>query len=356
MKDPRRLPHRPAPGLVPKELLNKHYTCPKCSSSVDVPWLEKMEFPQQPISPEGSDGHWVPISIPLICDACDHFFNVKIVTRDNESKWFLYGDEASRYITKPLAKYSQRPLNFFCITLVGMHNSKQDWLKNKISELKQKIVPNAVPETWCHHFTRIWSSSPKSGEFNLKSKEEKIKYALEFAEIIRMSRPELVTFNISGCLYVPNNKKDRSKHIKYQKENIFAQSILTTLQQMRASDKSVAWIFDNIKDTTNGKRTEGWAEECFLGLQYTRLFTWLSAGATVLKPTFVEPGTHYLLEIADFISYCVAREFERTIQGQEVEIPSSLLGKGFYQGTIANGDVLYKWNNGLPLKEFYGIE
>jgi hypothetical protein len=315
-----------------------------------------MEYPRQPIHPIGGGGHWVPVSFPITCNSCSDSFDASVPILKNESRWFLYGDEAGRYISDPLDKYSKRSLNFFCITLVGMHKSKQSRLKKRIDNIKRKIVPDSTPETWSHHFTKIWSSNPNSGEYSLRNKEEKINHAKEFANIIRLSRPELVTFNISGCLYSPDSAKDRSVHINHQKQEIFAQSILTTLQQMRAQNKSVEWIFDNIKDTTDGKRTEGWAEECFLGLQYTPLFTWLSSGATALKPSFVEPGTHYLLEVADFISYCVAREFERSIRGQEVEIPSSLLGKGFYQGTIANGDVLYKWNVGLPLKEFYGIQ
>lgn len=356
MKDVRRLPYRSAPGLIPQELIDRCFKCPKCNSDVQVPWLEKMEFPKQPIQPTGGGGHFVPVSFPLTCVFCSDSFDARVTILKNESKWFLYGDEAGRYIVDPLNQYSQRPLNFFCITLVGMHNSKQNRLKKRINKIKRKIVPDSDPETWSHHFTKIWSSSPNSGEYNLRNKEEKIKHAKEFAKIIRQSRPELVTFNISGCLYSPESAKDRSVHINHQKQDVFAQSILTTLKQMRAHNKSVEWIFDNIKDTTDGKRTEGWAEECFLGLQYTPLFTWLSAGAAIVKPSFVEPGTHYLLEVADFISYCVAREFERSIRGKEVEFPSSLLGKGFYQGTIANGNVLYMWNNGLPLKKFYGIQ
>lgn len=355
MKDIRRLPFRSAPSLIPQELINKYFNCPKCSTKVEVPWLEKMKFPKQPVQPNNGGGHWVPVSIPLKCTTCEHTFNGEVIILENESKWFLYGDEAGRYIVDPPQKISTRPLNFFCITLVGIHKSKQRILSERIKEIKQNILPDKDPDSWSHHYTKIWSSSPNSGEYTLGNKEEKINHARQFAEILRDSRPELVTFNISGCIQSPKSKKDRADHINFQKQEIFAQSILTTLKQMRTYKKSVEWVFDNVKDTTDGKRTEGWAEEVFLGLQYTPLFTWLSAGATVKKPLFVKPGTHYLLEIADFISYCVAREFERTIQGKIVEFPSSLLGKGFYQGTISNGDVLYRWNEGLPLKEFYGL-
>lgn len=355
MKDIRRYPFRPAPGLVPQELLSKVFECTSCKANVKVPWLEKMEFPQQPFQPVGKDGHWVPVSIPLECHVCKTKMDARIPIIEKESRWSLYGDEAGRYIANPLIKYSTEPLNFFCITLVGLHQTKQVRVKRKIQSLKRKICPDRDPESWSHHFTKIWSSKSGSGDFLLKNKEEKISHAKKFAKIIAQSRHEMVTFNISGCLRMPNDKRDRASHLKYQKEEIFAQSILMTLMLMRDQNKSVEWVFDNVKDTTNGQRTEGWAEECFLGLQYTRLFTWLSSGSTTVKPVFTKPGSHYLLEVADFVSYVVAREFERNICGKPVEIPSSLLGNGIYQGAIANGDVKYRWSVGLPLKEFYGI-
>lgn len=135
---------------------------------------------------------------------------------------------------------------------------------------------------------------------------------------------------------MPADPKERKKVLKQQKEHVFAESILTTPKQFRCREKSVNWTFDNVQDATAGSKTEGWASECFLGLQYTRLFTWVSAGATVVEPKFAIPGSNFLLELADFISYCVARDFERAIVGQRPEFPSSLLGQGFYQGTLGN--------------------
>jgi hypothetical protein len=239
--------------------------------------------------------------------------------------------------------------------LVGLHSKKQERVRKQIERLKRSVAPSQNPDTWQHHFTEIWGSKPSSGQFNLRNKDAKITYAKKFAKIIRKARPELVSYNISGCIYVPNDQRGRKREIKAQKEELFSQSILTTLQQFRKNNKSVDWIFDNVADTTCGLRTEGWAEECFLGLQYTRLFTWLSSGAVITAPTFVPPGSHYLLEIADFISYCVARDFEKGVLESRSEFPSSLLGNGCFQGTLGDGSVKFKWHYGLPLKEFYGI-
>ena len=136
MKDVRRLPYRSAPGLVPQELIGKCFKCPKCNSDVQVPWLEKMEFPRQPIQPISEDGHWVPVSFPLACNACSYDFDARVATLADESKWLLYGDEAGRYINDPLVKYSQKPLNFFALHWLECIRAKRTGLK------KESIILN----------------------------------------------------------------------------------------------------------------------------------------------------------------------------------------------------------------------
>lgn len=357
MKDIRRRPHRAAPGLVPEELLGMKGICPICRAEVEIPWLEKMVFPKQPIKADHGQGHWVPVGIPLTCssEACKHDFFINVPILPNKNRWTLYGDEASRYISQPPAEHSSEPLNFYCVTLVALHARRHERVRKQIFNLKKVIRPTEDPDSWVHHFTEIWDSRPESGQFCLKNKSEKIEHAKKFAKIIRDARPELATFNISGCIFVPGDPKERKRALKHQRENTFSESIITTLREFRRQGKSVNWVFDNIQDVTSGNKVEGWASERFLGLQYTRLFCWLSAGATVTEPSFVRPGSHFLLEVADFISYCVARDFERAIVGRRPEFPTSFLGQGFYQGTLGNGDVENMWNVGLPLKKFYGL-
>lgn len=357
MKDIRKLPYRQASKLVPEELLDKKFSCPSCKTEIAVPWLDKLSFPQQPIKPYMADGHWVPIGMQMLCsnESCQKEFNVSVPILPNTNRWTLYGDEAGRYIKTPNIKYSPESLHFFCITLVGLEHKKHESVRRKIEKLKLSIVPLQNPDSWQHHFTEIWASNSTSDKFKLKDKNAKIVYAKKFAKVIREARPELVSFNISGCIVIPETSRDRKQYIKSQKESLFSQSILTTLQQFRSRHKSVTWVFDNVKDTTGGLRTEGWAAECFLGLQYTRLFTWLSSGAAITEPEFIPPGSHFLLEVADFISYCVARDFEKSLQESASEFPSSLLGEGFFQGTLSDGTVEYRWHHGLPLQEFYGI-
>ena len=190
----------------------------------------------------------------------------------------------------------------------------------------------------------------------LPNKPAKIEYAHRFADVIRGAQPGLVFFNFSSCILLTHGTRERAEAIAYQKQETFSRSVLSSLMFFREQFKTVNWTFDNVKDATHGGATEGWAEECFLGLQYTRLFTWACAGATILRPNFVKPGSHVLLEIADFISFWTAREFDKAVCGKATEMSSTALGKGTYEAILRSGDAESATSVGLPLKKFFGID
>ncbi len=105
-----------------------------------------------------------------------------------------------------------------------------------------------------------------------------------------------------------------------------------------------------------GPKVEGWAEECFRGLQYTKLYIWLLAGGYIEPPSFNASGSYFLSEIADFYSFWVRRDFEKAIKKERIELGTYELGEGFYQGVLSNGDVSGRVKYGFPIKEFYGID
>jgi hypothetical protein len=201
------------------------------------------------------------------------------------------------------------------------------------------------------HFKEIWDD--QNHNFSFGSLHEKIRFANTFSHIINQARPELFTLNVSSVINVASTRRERARRIRKFQQDLFTLSLLSSLQKLRERKLCPSWIFDNIQDTSSGERTEGWAEEVFLGLQYTPLFTWLSAGATVLAPKFAKPGSHFLAEIADFISYGVAREFQKKVENIEPEFPSSGFGMGFYQSIRPDGSVDFEWSNGLPFDKFY---
>lgn len=334
-------PYRKHPGVMLDELKGQRATCLNCNTSNEINWLGDLEFPHLSVAPHQGGGHWVSISVSVTCASCGSEILHPITPINVESKWHLYGDEAQRFFTKDGTEYS-----YFCISLVGLHGEKQEAFQKKLNRLKLVARPDTPPHSWVHHFMKIWGDSGEKRIYSFKDIREKIAYGKKLAQVIKKYKPYLVAFNCSSVVPLSTNKKERAGQIKRQKEDAFKMSILCSLNTVRKNEKSVEWIFDNIQDATNGERTEGWADECFLGLQYTRLFTYLAAGAHIEKPKFVVPGSHYLLEVADFISFCFAREFKLTVEGKSAEIPSGFMGNTICHLSLPNKDPISDFENG----------
>ncbi|MFG0460816.1 hypothetical protein ACF8GG_15920 [Pseudomonas sp. yb_1] len=310
------------PGLLLSELEKVTSPCTNCGADNSIDWLNEMRFPHEAIEPHGGGGRWVPISVPVQCKICESHYHHKIPVLERESTWHLYGDEAWRIIED-----KGKRIHFFCITLVALHNSRQEELNLKLRKFKLEARPELAPEEWPHHFTEIWSDSGAKRKFALSGLKEKIQYGERLAKMIAGLSPEIVCYNISSATILKGTRKEIAATIKLQKEQIFKEALLITLDSMRQNKKGVVWHFDNVKDSTTREVTEGWAMECFLGLQYTPLFTYLAGGTYIPEPEFMKPGSHPLLEIADFISFCVARDFMKIFEGKLGEVPSARLGK-----------------------------
>ncbi|WP_284281103.1 DUF3800 domain-containing protein [Limnobacter litoralis] len=354
----KKLPFRDDPKLIDEDLLDKTAICPVCKTHTKIPWLEKLDYPLKSKLIEGTDTYLVQKDFPIICGNSDcnikYFVNVPVLPVENI--WGLYGDDAGRLINDLPKKYNGRSVSFQCITMVACHIDKQNELKENILNLKKEIRPNVDPNSWNHHFYDIWGSNVKEKKYSFENLQEKINYANKFSKIIRDARPSLVTLNFSNAVYLPKNSIEKKSLIKYQKEILFSESIMGSLSVFRNQNKSVIWTFDNTQDTSNTNKTEGWALERFLGLQYTRLFSWIAAGSPLKEPMFVKPGSHFLLEVADFISFWIAREFFKSIKEEKIEVPSSLFGHAYYQCTLSNGDVESVWSYGLPMEKMYKLK
>lgn len=342
-------PFRKNPGIVPLELIGMKSSCQNCSHTNEIDWIENLTYPQEPIQVLDQSGYWAPGSFPITCTNCKKETHFNIPKVKAECHWNLYGDEAGRIV-----EVNGKQISFFCISMVALHATKHKIAEQKLRNLKLVARPNHPPEQWTHHFTNIWSDNGDDRQFNFAGIKDKIKYGQRYAALIKSLKPHLVTFNFSNAIILPDDKKERATQLKLQKQDIFKQTLLGTLSHMRENNKTTRWFFDNIKDTSNGKKTEGWADECFLGLQYTRLFTYLSGGCAIIAPKFVTPGSHFLLEMADFISFCMAREFQRVSEGKDAELPSGLMGKMINQMVDVKNDPFWIYENGsISIRRYF---
>lgn len=342
-------PFRKNPGIFPAELAGMTSLCQKCNHTNEIDWVGDLTHPKEPIQGLDKSGYWVPVSFPVTCSNCEAETQFHIPIIEAECPWDLYGDEAGRIV-----EINGKEISFFCISMVALHVTKHKFAERKLRNLKLVARPNHPPEQWTHHFTKIWSDNGNDRQFDFAGIKDKIKYGQRYAALINSLKPHLITFNFSSAIILHANKKERAAQLKHQKQEIFKQTLLTTLSVMRNNKKSALWTFDNIKDTSNGEKNEGWADECFLGLQYTRLFTYLAGGNTITAPKFVSPGSHYLLEVADFISFCMAREFQRLSEGKDAELPSGLMGNMINQMVDVNNVPFWKYENGsISIRRYF---
>lgn len=351
MPDVRDLPFRPPPPLIPKHLLGAEYTCSSCKRRNQIDWTKPQPFPKQPIVLTLGEGHLVPTSITQVC-LCGNYNHVPIPTKNIESSWGLFGDEAERIFSEGELPGEPRKAHFFTMTLASMHQNGALRFQRRLNRLKKSVRPDWEPDTWKLHMTEIWSVPPNTKGFALGSKAEKIRFIRAVANLLRKSRPDLFTMNVSSCRVLTGNES-WNKLVKANKQEVFATALMSSLQTMGDNNKSVYWSFDHSVPPEKRTGSEGWAEEVFLGLQYSPVFTWLSAGNLVQPPRFRVPGSHYLLEVADALSFLVARDFDQRVKGRHSDFPSSLTGLGIYQAFDAKGDLSFQWGQGLPFDKLF---
>ena len=308
------------------------------------------EFPKHPVKSAVSMGHWVPVSISQTC-TCGEISHVDVPRRNTDSVCNLYGDEAERVFEPNGLPGVDNASHFFCITLCGCHQKAASRLQNRIRRIKRDLRPTQSPDDWRFHYKEFWGTHTDSADYAVESLNDKIVFGKKFAKVIRDARPELFTLTLGSCRIAQANDQ-WSKLVRQHKQDVFATALLSSLEQVRSRELGVRWHFDH--NVPPDKRTgeEGWAEEVFLGLQYMPLFTYLSSGSTVLSPTFREPGSHFLLEVADIMSFLAAREFHTRAVKRDCEVPTSLTGVGFYQAVLQHG-VEPAWSRGFPFKKFF---
>lgn len=347
---PDRRSKRQNPGLVPERLLGLKSICPKCHNRDKIKWVDELSYPGEPILNIPSGKYFVPVSFPVACSACSSEYHVPVPERKSDTTWHLYGDEGHRIIER-----NGQTISFMCLTLSCLHRDKYDLAQQRFAQLKRQARPDTNPEDWVHHFTDIWSTSTEKEKYSFKNKNQKIEYGLKYAHRIKKLMPYLQIFVYTSAIVLAENLGGRKASLKYQKEELFKRTIVTSLDLFRGNRSTPSWTFDNIQDASNGPKREGWAEECFLGLQYTPLFMYLSSGVAVHAPKFVKPGSHLLLEISDFISFILAREFMLSAQGKAVEIPSGRFGPATFNMVKSDGDIFTTTELGsFAIQRFFG--
>ncbi|MCA1738452.1 MAG: hypothetical protein LC740_06380 [Actinobacteria bacterium] len=115
-----------------------------------------------------------------------------------------------------------------------------------------------------------------------------------------------------------------------------------------------SFVFDSEKDSEANNVIYGWAQDAFYGSRLNLLHAFLARGLEIPEPMFVRPGSRPCLEVADFVSYVVARYCFRKLKNQPIDLDPELLGPVYYLAFVPDGDVVTSMSTGYPWEHFYG--
>lgn len=342
-----RRPHRRPASLVPEELARITFPCPSCGAASTPEWYKTLVFPAEPLPHNTEPGHFVKIDFPVSCPA-GHEFTALAPEAPHNGRIPIYADDFQRHIHGHESRISTRSLKLFGFAAVYLGTDFLPAFTAKLHAIKSEFDPDKAPDTWPLHMTEVWGAEV--------GKAKKVALAHSVAELVRNSRPQLWSAFIGGVTQPSTDPRQRRRELKVQREDTLSLVLMSTIQRLRDQGFSPSWTFDRFRDARAGTIDEGWARELFLGWQYTPLATWMAKRAPIFPPTFVEPGSHPLLEIADFLAYTLGREFELWATGRENELPSTkALGTSFYQFFDGRGDVDAAIADALPISRFWPL-
>jgi len=169
--------------------------------------------------------------------------------------------------------------------------------------------------------------------------------------LLLIKKSNLFIYNIASVV-VQNNTANR-KVQSLLKNEAYILLILNVIDEWTTKNAQPKIFFDSEKDSKANKIIHSWARDTFRGSQYSLLYGFLSKGIEVPEPKFVPPASHPGLEVADFVSFTIARYYLRMWQGKEIEIDPKDMGLVTYLGYDSNGDLLWKRQEGYPWDQFY---
>ena len=338
---------QPVIEFMPDEVANAQMYCTRCQENAPVPLKKIFPEPYTAIFPRDyhpvtNKGFWQLQKLEVDCPKCSGKIMLDLPTKPWKKSVTLYGDEAIR-------QDIQHP--FFCISLVGGSSRFAVNACDALRGLKQKLEPTRPPESWRFHMSDLHSGqNRKEHPIFAQWNREKITDAIDsLFKLIEDANTELFVF---ALVYLAGNLP-----MLEVKRKAYMAILCDTIYHFTGLEVSPTYILDAEKKV-HGDATaiQDWARRAFLGSERQLLYTYLCHGVPVPEPTFVPPGSHPCLELADFVSFVVARELFCYQRRRSSEYPTERLGKVTYSWVSPAGYTSSR-TQGLPCQTIIsGVE
>lgn len=332
---------------LPENLAKTSLTCPFCKTQFSPDWFKKHGSPLIPVKPKYESkgipyegpARWILHQSTEICPKCKSCVMINVPANKIRAKGSLFGDDAERiYKNKKVFIYS----------LVGIDQHLISAFEAKIRLLKQSLIPSRPADEWKIHMKDLWSGSNRERHPVYKH--------LNFSDVIKFIKSLLLLIKESNIfIYNIAITIDCRLAARIQislRREAYVLLLMNTIDEWTLKYAQPSILFDSEKDSKADKIIHNWASIIFKSSQYSLLYAFLSRGIEVPEPRFVTPASYPLLEIADFVSYTIARYYYKRWIGSDIDIDPMDMGLVSYLGYDFNGDLLIRRAEGYPWDYF----
>jgi hypothetical protein len=332
--------------FVPPEIADAASACSNCRSMFKVPLNKVFPHSLAPVIPLDFDAKtnnkfWQLQTVEIECPECKKNTQLRLPTTQPLGKVLFFGDDAHR---------SEKAGGVFCFSLIGGCYPFVERLSQDLWALKSAFEPNLEPTTWKLHMKDIHSGDNRKRHplFSswTRSKIESLVSAL--FELIERNSSDVFTFNVSFFSTSPHS-------IDALKKDCYIALIADVIYGFSKKGFTPILSFDSEKEFKGlGPVVHEWARSSFQTSQRELVYSYISHGLPVPEPQFVEPASHPCLEIADFVSFIVARGHHCRMRGIQSEYATERLGRVFYSWLRSDGNYGRDRLAGFPWHELYG--
>ena len=333
---------------LPKEIEDLVIHCPSCKKRTIPDWLTKLEFPVGGV--ETKKGEWVRGSFHFKCsnEFCDSNLEFTLPRRKMVTEFHLFGDEAYR-------QFDIGEKLLYTFSVVGCDKSFLPEMEGKVRKMKIKLAPDIEPKDWTIHMKEIWSGQ-KRKKHKVFHSWDKNKLDLFREEISKLFNDHRL-FKYNTILLTGNKDLQKENFVNFSRNESFKYLIGHTAQIITDNGAKPVYFFDSQTAQSKQNNSPGWAEKEFENITHTKLFSYLAKGRYVRKPSFIKPGSRPLSELADILSFYVARYHFCNFKSRKIDVNLKDLGKVVYSSFKMNtGDFIYKEENHYPWEFFFPIE
>lgn len=337
---------------LPEDIAKLKIECSECSTKFSPNWFKFSKSPLIPVKPNDHDGsgRWIPRKTYETCPSCEEMVSLDLPIVKMQSKVMLFGDEAYR---------EEQGKLIFTYSLVGAHDKMIPIINESLQELKLELCPSECPDSWAFHMKELWSGDNRSRHRIFSNWDiEKVHLVIRrLFQLIQSHAQHIFMYNIALTTKKPRGFNSTSALDK-PKDNAYITLVMYVIHSLTTAKAQPVLTFDAEKRTDADQVIQGWARDAFNGSQHITLYPFLAHGIEVPEPIFVKPSSQPCLELADFVSYIIARMHLKKWQGQEIEeiLHPRNLGKVIYLGFDKTDHLVFDTTESYPWELFYGSE